>query len=251
MVRDGKKMDRSLSRRQYVALLSASSVALAGCSGGDDAGTDGTDTEAGSDDSSETDSENGSGGGDEDTQSQNGSSAIEPLTFSGNGSMSGETVQLQDGLVVGEASHGGTGEFEITLEGGQYPRVLATAEGGYEGKQAGYTENREYTLNVVADGTWDLAIRQPRADSAESPPVSFSGSGPDVVGPVDVSQEGTANFSHDGQYAVQVSFFPQAITSAVPLFNGYGEFESETVYPSYGICWVDVDADGPWTIEFE
>lgn len=261
MVQDRRETDRLLSRRQYVAVLSASSVALAGCSGGgdaseNDASTDGTDSEDGneSDTSSGTDGNDGadgSDGDDENTQRQGGDSGIEPLTFSGSGSTSGETVQLQEGLVVAEASHGGTGEFEITLEGGQFPKLLASAQGSYEGKQAGYTANREYTLNVVADGSWDLTIRQPRADSAESPPVSFSGTGSDVVGPVDFAEDGSARFSHDGQFAVNVSFYPQSITSAQPVFNGYGEFEDETVYPSYGICWVDIDADGAWTLEFE
>jgi hypothetical protein len=154
-------------------------------------------------------------------------------------------------LAIGEASHGGTGQFRITLEGEQIPRTFASTEGGYEGKGAVYTENRQYTLKVVASGSWDLTIRQPRVDSAESPPVSFSGSGSDVVGPVDFAEEGTARFTHDGQFAVRVSFYPQVITSAAPVFNGFGEFEAETVYPSYGISWIDIDADGAWTLEFE
>jgi hypothetical protein len=265
MSRDSKETDRSLSRRQYVAVLSASSVALAGCGGGggddgDDDSTDETGSEdggdggTGEDDSSETagtDSEGGSDGGDENTQGQDGNSGIEPLTFSGNGSESGETVQMQDGLAVGEASHGGTGQFRITLEGGQFPRALASGEGGYEGKGATYTENREYTLNVVADGSWNLTIRQPRADSAETPPVSFEGSGSDVVGPVNFAEDGTARFSHDGEFAVAVTFYPQVIDTAAPLLNGFGEFDDETVYPSRGISWVDIDADGSWTLEFE
>lgn len=158
---------------------------------------------------------------------------------------------MQDGLVAAEASHSGSGEFRITLEGGRYPRTLATSEGGYEGKEATYTDNREYTLNVVAGGSWNLTIRQPRTDSAEAPPVSFSGAGSDVVGPVDVSQEGSASMSHDGQFAVAATFYPQSVQTAAPLFQSFGEFESDTIYPSYGICWIDIDADGPWTLSLE
>jgi hypothetical protein len=252
MVQDSKEVDNLLSRRQYVAVLSASSVALAGCSGnGDDGENDGGDR---GDDSSGTDGDDGDDGSDgdrENTQSANEESGIEPITFSGNGSMSGETVQLQDGLAIGEAGHEGTGQFRITLEGGQVPRAFASTDGRYEGKGAVYTENREYTLNVVASGSWDLTIRQPRVDSAESPPVSFSGSGSDVVGPVNFAEGGTARFTHDGQFAVRVSFYPQTITTAAPLFRSFGEFEDETVYPSYGISWIDIDADGSWTLEFE
>lgn len=244
MVQDGKGRDRLLSRRQYVAVLSASSVALAGCNGGGDDGEN--------DGNAETDGDDGkSDGDDENTPDQSKGSGIEPITFSGNGSMSGETVQLQDGLAIGEASHEGTGQFRITLDGGQIPKAFASTEVGYEGKGAVYTENREYTLNVVANGSWDLTIRQPRVDSAESPPASFSGSGSDVVGPVDFAEGGTARFTHDGQFAVRVSFYPQTITTAAPLFRSFGEFEDESVYPSYGISWVDIDADGSWTLEFE
>lgn len=266
--------------------MTLGTVALAGCSGdgsgdgdssgGDDDGNSGTDGEDGSDSaedsaggdsdgSGETDGSDGSdgsdgadgadsndGSGEEGEQTQDGAAGREPITFSGTGSSSGETVQMQEGLVVAESSHGGSGRFEISLEGGQFPLVIASADGGFDGKEATYTEAREYTLNVVADGSWEVTIRQPRADSGESLPATYTGSGSDVVGPVDLSSDGTARFSHSGQFAVQVTVYPQIIDIAGPiLFRSFGEFEDDTIYAGNGISWIDIDADGPWTLELE
>lgn len=252
---DSSEPDSLLNRRQYVAIVGASSFALAGCSGGgddeDSGGNGGTDGEAGT----ETDREDGTDTEGQGDQNPGGESGIEPKTFSGSGSLSGETVQMADGLVVGEATHGGSGTFEVTLEGDQFPKYLATAEGQYSGKEAVYTDESEYTLNVVADGSWELTIRQPRADSGDSVPVTYSGSGSDVVGPVNLPGEVTVRFTNNSsEFNASVTAYPQIIDNPTPVFGFVGpESEGETQFPGSGISWIDVsiNTDTDWTLEFE
>lgn len=261
MERGNCESDRSLDRRQYVALIGASSLALAGCSGGgnDDSENGGDSNGDRDNDSSETGGEDGTDNEDgtdgQDGQNQNGESGIAPKTFSGSGDRSGETVQMRDGLVVAESTHEGSGTFEITLEGGQFPRVLARADGTFDGKEATYTQQREYTLNIVADGAWELTIRQPRADSGDSVPVMYSGSGSDVVGPVDLPDEVTARFTNNSsQFNASVTAYPQIVDTASPVFGFVGpDSEAENPFPGAGITWVDIDinTDSSWTLAFE
>lgn len=267
---DSRESDRMLNRRQYVTLVGASSIALAGCSGGGDDdgnsgdgdggtsdgsdGSDGTDGGDGTDGEDETDSGDETDGEDE-TDEQDEESVLAPKTFSGSGNTSGEPVQMEEGLVVAESTHDGSGTFEITLDGGQLPKYLADADGGFDGKEAVYTDEREYTLNVVADGSWELTIRQPRADSGDSVPVSYTGSGSDVVGPVDLPEEVTARFSNtSSEFNAAVTVYPQIIDTASPLFGFVGpNSDAETLFPGAGISWVDIDinTDSDWTLEFE
>ena len=248
---DSSELDSLLGRRQYVALVGASSFALAGCSGGgdneDSSGNEGTDGEAGTDSSDETEGQ--------DDQNQGEEPEIEPKTFSDSGTLSGETVQMEDGLVVGEATHDGSGTFEITLEGGQVPKYLAESDGQYSGKEATYTDESEYTLNVVADGSWELTIRQPRADSGDSVPVAYSGSGSDVVGPVDLPEEVTARFTNNSsEFNASVTAYPQIVDIASPMFGFVGpESDAETQFAGSGISWIDIsiNTDSDWTLEFE
>jgi len=241
---DSSELDSLLDRRQYVALVGASSFALAGCSG------DGDNEDSGGNEG--TDSNDETGG--QDDQNQGGEPEIEPKTFSDSGALSGETVQMEDGLVVGEATHDGSGTFEITLEGGQVPKYLAASDGQYSGKEATYTDESEYTLNVVADGSWELTIRQPRADSGDSVPVTYSGAGSDVVGPVTLPEEVTARFTNNSsEFNASVTAYPQIVDIASPMFVVGPESDAETQFAGSGISWIDIgiNTDSDWTLEFE
>lgn len=349
MAEGGDESDPLLDRRQYVALVGASSVALAGCSGGGDGGGDGgrsdddqqsNDEESGdqntgdSEDSDDSDQQSDdeaaepanfalsvsvplavdrggevqvditveNTGGQEATQSitatlggntvttepatlgpgeqQSLSRTITapddtgeydltvtsdddsvtkaltvevgttPQTFSGTGQGGGETVQIEGGLVVTEATHGGTGTFEVSLQEVQFG-TLVRETGGYDGAEARFIDEGEYTLSVVADGEWEVTIRQPRADSGESVPVTYTGTSSEVVGPVELPQNGTARFSHTGQEAVQVTVYTEQRPAGPILFRSFGEFEDDTVYAGGLVSWIDVDADGNWTLELE
>jgi hypothetical protein len=180
-----------------------------------------------------------------------GAADIEPQTFSGTGQEVRQDIQINGGLTVVEATYSGESNFQVSLEGGEFPTNFVNVIGDFDGAQAELVEEGTYILEINADGPWEVTLRQPRATSGESLPVSSSGSNPDVVGPVEFSGTGVATGSHDGDSNFQVQILPAEGQFGENVFNEIGEFDGETAYNFDGIGWVDINANGNWSLELE
>lgn len=93
----------------------------------------------------------------------------EPITLSGEGQTVTDQFELEDGLVVAEYDHDGESNFQIELwnesadEAAAYPvNEIGVVDGATaEGVTAG-----NYSLEVTADGAWNVTLVQPNASAA-------------------------------------------------------------------------------------
>ncbi|PSQ18746.1 hypothetical protein BRD00_04075 [Halobacteriales archaeon QS_8_69_26] len=174
------------------------------------------------------------------------------MTFSGTAPAESRWggVAINGGLTVVEATHDGPGEFGVSLEndGGQDYRFV-DATGNYDGAAAELVTAGEYVLHVEKDEEWEVVIRQPRPESGDPLPVSPSGAGPTVLGPFDFEGTHTATLSHDGQGESRVRVLPVEGGSGEVLLDGPVNGEEEATFEHSGIGYINVDADGDWSLD--
>lgn len=173
-------------------------------------------------------------------------------SFAGSGEEVRQDIEIEGGLTVIEASHNGESNFQVSLAGdGDFDDNFINVIGSFDGAQADLIDAGEYILDVNADGSWEVDIVQPRSGDGDDLPASFSGSGPDVVGPVVFGGSGVASGEHDGESNFQVRIYPMTGSFGEGVFNDIGAFDGETTYSFDGIGWIDVNADGNWSVELE
>lgn len=236
------------------------SSALAGCTGGAD-DEDDTETNAGNGDGT-GESDEGTDGDesqpdDESTGGDGTGDADRPAsqTLSGSGDAT-ESVDLADGLTVVESEHEGSDRFRVDFRDSDGAIAsFADGSGTYEGAKANLLEADTYTAEVTADGAWRLEVRQPRAtaDEAAEPTQSFEGDGPDVVGPIAFDGSHTATGVHEGEEWFQVRVFPAqgATEDVVNVISSPDTYEGTEQFEYDGVGWIDVYADGHWSLELE
>jgi hypothetical protein len=128
---------------------------------------------------------------------------------------------------------------------GKKVELLVNVIGTYHGVSGIGVKPGEYLLDIDAPSSWTATIEQPRPTSGRSPPQSYSGSRPDVAGPVTLDgltrvvmkYKGNSNF---------IVYLMSAEGQAVELLaNEIGSFSGSTALPGYGgIYWITVDAEG-------
>ena len=175
-------------------------------------------------------------------------------TFSGSGQSTVEGLELTPGPITAAFSVGSEAfhTFElITLEGESYEDVrLASGQFSGEGRQvAAVSAAGEHNLNVDTEAEWEVAIEQPTEPEPESLPVDASGSGYDYAGPFAFDGPTTFQASHDGgsNFAVEaVPLDPSGLGAIV--FNETEQFEGETTERVDGPAYLNVEADGEWSV---
>ena len=179
----------------------------------------------------------------------------QPITLSGTGQQATEAFELEGGLVIATSVHQGQGYFGPRLldEAGQPVDLLANGVGPLEASTAFGAGAGTHVVDVQADGPWTITLEQPRpADAPEMR--SFEGEGSSASELFSLPQ-GLARFhlSHAGRGFFGVKLLDSDGTFVTLLANDVGLFEGSTAegVPEDGIYVLDVDADGPWTIEVE
>lgn len=162
-------------------------------------------------------------------------------------------MEIEGGLVLLDASHDGSSNFIVSLvpESGT-KTIMTNAIGSYDGTTAALVDSGTYILDVDADGSWSIELTQPRPESGESLPISLSGSGNAVHGPVAFDGTGIANATHEasgGNFSVEI--FPTTGLFQTLVFNEIGSFEGETTYSFDSVGFVAVTADGKWSLDME
>lgn len=178
--------------------------------------------------------------------------APETQSFSGSGQEVRQDISIEGGLTVVRATHSGESNFQVSLANdSEFDDLFINAIGDFDGAQAALIDSGEYILDITADGNWEIDLEQPRSGQGETLPASFSGNGPDVVGPVQFSGSGVASGEHDGERNFQVEILPMTGSFGELVFNEIGQFEGETTFSFSGVGWIDVNASGDWELEVE
>jgi hypothetical protein len=191
-----------------------------------------------------------------------------PLILSGTGQAVTESFSV-DGLAIFEMTHDGSSNFAIWLldSGGNQVELLVNEIGQFAGRKAlGFTGEGiepppgDYLLEVTADGSWTVAIAQPRPSSAAAPPLQLTGTGQSVPEPF-LLEEGLVVFvlSHEGTSNFAVWLLDAFGNRVELLVNEIGTFSGEAAIgvgdgitgASPGIHYLDIAADGNWSISIE
>lgn len=179
----------------------------------------------------------------------------DPIGFDGDGATVTDPITLEGGVTICEAVHDGESNFVVALgpTDGDRSHLLGTVIGEFDGAAGVLVDDGEYLLDVDADGAWELAVGQPRADEdeAESLPVALEGESPTWAGPLLFDGLGTATGTHDGQGNFIVEVLPQDGRFPELVFNELDSFEGETTFTVEGVGYVTVDAAGPWELSME
>jgi hypothetical protein len=127
---------------------------------------------------------------------------------------------------------------------------LTNAIGEVEGSQVrSVAEAGTYALNVDADGEWSITLQQPANPSTGSLPIDESGEGTTYIGPFEF--DGAVQFegSHDGNSNFIVEAVPlDPDTFGNVVFNEVGSFDGSTTVRIDGVSYLNIQADGAWTL---
>ncbi|WP_394739543.1 polysaccharide deacetylase family protein [Natronococcus roseus] len=167
--------------------------------------------------------------------------------FDGDGSAT-ETVEFDEGVVVASFSHDGDDEFVVELDGD----VLATTAGQTTGESILPVDGGSYQLEIAGDGEWLVDLSQPEihGEDLEELPVERSGNGSSFVGPLWAPDDVSLLPTHDGDGEFVVTGYG-ADGSYEQLVDQTGSFDSSRSYAAGGTVWIDIEADGDWTLEAE
>lgn len=179
-----------------------------------------------------------------------------PRTFSGSGTATTEEIDLGRGPITASFSADGESTFTsrlLAVEGESYDDVYLTILlAPVEGSQvASVTVDGPHVLNVETDGAWEMTLAQPPDEPGQPLPVEVSGSGPAYVDLVAFDGVTRASGTHEGgsNFIVEtVPVDPDAFGELV--FNEIGQFDGTTTVRADGPSYVNVEADGDWTLSF-
>lgn len=222
------------------------STVLAGCSSDD------------TDDGNGNGSGNGNGGGNGGAIGDEGNggdevSEPEPITVSGSGNDVIDDIDIAGGLVTANAEHSGGDNFIVQLvpNQGDYNTLFINTIGSYQGVAAELAAEGTYQLSVEAGGDWEIELQQPRASSGESLPLEWEGSMPNVYGPVEFGGPHTLTATHNGEQNFIVRVMAPEGDFATLAVNEIGQYEGTTSFRHSGVGYIDVQADGDWSLEIE
>lgn len=228
--------------RRFLAALMLLGLVAAGCDL-EETDTGATDTGAATEDSSAEGSEPA-------PQPR----SIEPIKFSGSGKKATDAFEVEGGVTIFRMEHtGGSSNFAVQLldgSSGELKELLANEIGGFKGSKLVGLEAGSYVLDIEADSNWAVTIEQPRPADGPTPPQTFTGDGPEAVGPIKFDG-GLARFamkhSGDGNFAITLHDSTGSLVDL--LVNEIGSFEGDDATGvGTGLFWFDVTANGPWSL---
>lgn len=204
----------------------------------------------------------------DDDNNDNTREQIANVTLTGTTDKVTDKFSLQAGVTIFHLTYSGTSNFAVTLKdaAGEYVDLLANEIGAYSGETLiGVksdsiigAEPGEHFLDVQASGSWTVIIEQPRVSSGAALPQTLTGSGPEVSIPIALtSGVAIVNMTHTGTSNFAVTLWADDGEYVDLLANEIGNYSGEKSVTvngglfdaSPGIHWLDIDADGLWTIK--
>lgn len=239
-----------MRRRKFLTLTSAVTIPLiAGCAGSTDDDGDGGDgasdgSNGGTEDGSETD------GTDNSSDDEPDYGTLETYEFAGSGDSVESGLDLEEGLIVIEATHDGESNFAVHLVGPDRDHLFVNEIGDYAGETAKSLEYGEYGLSVEADGDWEIEVRQPIVNRGYDLPAEESGAGDTLIGPYEFDGVHTLAATHDGKSNFAIHIYPETGRPDL-VVNEIGAYEGESSVRFSEPAWVAIRADGEWTVAIE
>ena len=171
----------------------------------------------------------------------------------GNGDDVTEPLSLRTGLLVVGATHRGAAHFAVEVVGpeGNPSELLVNTLGFYAGGRAMAVRSGMHRIQIIASGEWELLVEQPVADDAEAPPITHEGAGDFVLGPFLLSAHPSqVTMTHGGTSNFLMTLLALDGTHRSLLANEIGEYQGSTTMrlERDGVYFVDVRADGEWTL---
>jgi len=181
-------------------------------------------------------------------------------TVSGTGDTVSEPFYLADGVVGFVYEHDGESNFiaeAVDPNTGDTLSVVVNEIGAVAGARAVPAAVGAYQLAVQADGQWEIVVVEPLPpkETVRTPPASIERAGNAVVGPVALDGGETVTASHDGEGNFIVTTIAESATSGRGtelVFNEIGPVDSaQTILSMDAWTWIDVVADGDWSLTLE
>jgi len=266
-----------MQRRAYLTLSGGLFAGLAGCGTDDDGSNGNGGGDGGSGGGGDADG-GGGGGNSEPTEEPTDEPTEEELSaagemaavsnnpdwlqgstsFSGSGQTVTDVFEAQR-FTTFTFEHSGESNFIVELiddDSGDSVDILVNKIGETSGAVGIGLADGNYVLDVDADGDWSIEAGEPMAPEGEYgvPPASISGEASDVYGEVEIDGRVTVTGSHDGSENFIVQAWEEANSSGFAdelIFNEIGQFEGETSVNLEGLFYIQVEADGTYTVEFE
>lgn len=167
-----------------------------------------------------------------------------------------DSFVVEDGILVGSFSLDGGGALsaDIIDEGGSAsPRVFTRSAGHRTGESIISLDAGEYSLDIEAEGRWELELNQPEVhsdDLMDLPQSGLSGNGPDVIGPFWAPEAGSLSVTHDGHSAFIIDIHA-ASGDWERIEETTGEFDGNRSYAVTGTVWLNIEADGTWAVDID
>jgi hypothetical protein len=174
-------------------------------------------------------------------------------TLTGRGKTATKAVTVTDGLAVFTMQHRGSSNFIVDLvtSKGEDVANLSNEIGNYNGSIGQALQAGRYLFKIEADGPWTIKITQPRPATGEGLPVTINGRGPKLAGPFQGTGEGVrVTMRHRGEANFIVDTMDADGNQVENLSNEIGGFSGSTVSAApEGVFWVNIAADGSWSIQ--
>jgi len=193
----------------------------------------------------------------------------EPISLSGTGDYLSSPFELQQGIMLLHATHNGSGHFAIQVlpEEGDGSELSINAIGAYEGTRA-HPVNADsfmglkpglHRLEIKGDGDWEAEITQHSWIQGDAVPLSTSGTGDGIVGPV-MFNAGTISLkaTHNGSGHFAILVYSADGKNQDLIVNQSGEYDgsqairvqkNSIIGLSPGVHVVAVTADGEWKVD--
>ncbi len=174
-------------------------------------------------------------------------------TLEGSGPGLSQSFELDDGFLLASFSSDTIGRFSIDVTSSDHDLAnssLTDTSGSTTGTSIMAVEEGEYELDVQADGDWTIEIEQPRvhSDDLEDPPIEASGDGSSVVGPLWTDGDGRLTATHDGTGEFTIDLYG-ADGAWEQIVSHTGAFDNARSFRGVGTGWINVEADGEWSVE--
>lgn len=172
-----------------------------------------------------------------------------PIRLSGSGDDIASIDIPQGALAIVRGTHSGQGNFVVwgTDAGGESTELVANTIGNYSGTRPlglGYSE-RSTGLDIQADGAWTLDIL-PIREATDLLATGIESSGDDVLDGYRMAGQ-IVTLTHDGESNFVIWAYDDSGTMLDLVANDIGSYDGTRRLPA-GTRWLEVQADGNWTI---
>lgn len=178
----------------------------------------------------------------------------EPQRFEGSSNEAVGPFPLEGGIAIFTFSHQGSSNFiiEILDSNGETVDFAANEIGSIDNaSSAAGLPAGEYLMEITASGAWTVTIEQPQPSSGDPLPVTRTGSGNVVVGPLEGDGAARVAYSHDGSSNFIIEVVDRSGQTVDFAANEIGAVEGSSIVDLGGVRYLEVTADGSWEIALE